>query len=57
MFSWDFNWVVVMNEEDFKKLLIEIDNMSIKEYNNYHKKAQKMKKSKIFVKNNIEKIN
>jgi hypothetical protein len=39
-----------------KKLLIEIDNMSIKEYNNYHKKAQKMNKSKIFVKNNIEKI-
>ena len=45
-----------MNEKDFKELLIEIDNMSIKEYNNYHEKAQKMKQSKIFVENDIENL-
>lgn len=38
-----------MDEKDFQELLDEIDTMSTEEYNEYHKKAIKMKKSDLTI--------
>ena len=38
-----------MKEEDFLSLLNEIEAMSIEEYNEYHKEAQKMRESCFYI--------
>lgn len=42
-----------MDEKDFFDLLNEIDSMSVKEYNKFHKKALKMKETGLFISDNI----
>lgn len=35
-----------MNEKDFQDLITEIDNMTVEEYNKFHKESVKMKEKK-----------